>query len=255
MAVKKAKNSSKRVIAIFVIFIIVIGVVASIFLVFQSKNTRKPVYYDFGKALAEGIDVSEHNSKIDWDTVKKSQDFAFIRVGYRGYGTGKLLVDKCAQENLRGANNVNLPIGVYFYSQATDEKEARQEARLALKQLKHYDIQLPVVIDFEYACDEDGNLAGRLFEADNSPETNAKIINAFCDEVADEGYIPGVYASSSVLFSDIDTKKLSENIVIWVADYNSEVSYKVEYDIWQYSKTGSVEGVDSEMVNLNYLYN
>lgn len=255
MTAKKAKSNSKKAVVISVIIALVIGVVTSVCLISQAKNKDKPVYYDFGKSLAQGIDVSEHNKKIDWKKVKKSQDFAFIRVGYRGYGTGELLVDKRAEENLKGANKANLPVGVYFYSQATNEKEARQEARLALKQLRHHDIQLPVVIDFEYACDNDGNRAGRLYEAHNTPKANADIINAFCKVVADEGYIPGVYASSSVFFRDIDTKKLSKDIVIWVADYNAEVSYKVRYDIWQYSKTGSVDGVESKAVDLDYWYN
>ena len=77
---------------------------------------------------AKGIDVSDNNGKIDWEMVKETQDFAFIRVGYRGYGNGEIVEDKYARENLKNAEKAGIPVGVYFYTQALDEKEAEKEA-------------------------------------------------------------------------------------------------------------------------------
>lgn len=222
--------------------------------ILSSKQHVRSIDYDFGKSVANGIDVSEHNKDIDWHKVSKSVDFAFIRIGYRGYGTGEIYEDKLASRNFRAANKAGIPVGAYFYSQATNEKEAVEEAKFAIKHLRHYDIQLPVIIDFEYAADENGNRTGRLYEAHNSRDDNAKLINAFCKTIEQAGYTSGVYASSSVYFGSINTKKLTSTALLWVADYNDEVSYDVRYDVWQYSKTGKCDGVSSEAVDLDYWY-
>ena len=131
--------------------------------------------YDFGKDRARGYDLSEHNGKIDWQALKDEVDFVFIRVGYRGYGTGKICTDKCAKD-------------------------------------------LPVVIDYEYPIDENGDNTGRMWEASLSKAECTKTIKAFCEKIEKFGYIPGVYASSYLYDNDINTKKLPKSTVVSVAD-------------------------------------
>ena len=111
-----------------------------------------------------------------------------------------------------------------------------------------------MVIDFEYAYDDNGDIAGRLFEANLTNEQSTSLINAFCQTVEDAGYQSGIYASASVYQRNINTNKLNENAVIWVAQYANEITYSDNFDIWQYSKTGTLDGIGSKYVDLNYWY-
>lgn len=239
-----------------IIAMLLVAVVAAVCIITHNKATPKPEApaYIFNKDIAEGIDVSEHNGRVNWNKVKEQYDFAFIRVGYRGYAKGNICEDKYAKSNIKGASKAGVPFGVYFYTQAITTKEAENEAEYLLDIIRHYDVKLPVMLDFEYATNSSGNTAGRLKEAHLSPQQSAEIINAFCSVIGEKGYTYGVYASSSMLKFNIATKALDKNAVIWVADYNSSVSYKVDYSIWQYSKTGKSDAVSSKYVDLNYWY-
>lgn len=252
---KNIKDKSKlNIPALAVIGIIILAVIISVIAVAASKGSRPDGMYQFNQSVANGIDVSEHNGEIDWEKVKETQDFAFIRVGYRGYGNGEIYEDKYAADNLKNANKAKIPVGVYFYTQAVTAEEAEDEADFVYDIIKKYNIDLPVMIDFEYPIDSDGNAVGRLVESDNDLNKNAEIINSFVEKLEKKGYTAGVYASSSVLHNKISMKKLKKSAVAWVADYNDKVTYDVDYTIWQYSETGSVDGVSSKYVDLNYWY-
>ena len=252
---KNIKDKSKlNIPALAVIGIIILAVIISVIAVAASKGSRPDGLYQFNQSVANGIDVSEHNGEIDWEKVKETQDFAFIRVGYRGYGNGEIYEDKYAADNLKNANKAKIPVGVYFYTQAVTAEEAEDEADFVYDIIKKYNIDLPVMIDFEYPIDSDGNAVGRLVESDNDLNKNAEIINSFVEKLEKKGYTAGVYASSSVLHNKISMKKLKKSAVAWVADYNDKVTYDVDYTIWPYSETGRVHGVSSKYVDLNYWY-
>ncbi len=252
----KTKKKLRIDIKIIIAAVAAIALISSIIAISSanSRSRHNENLYSFGKAVADGIDVSEHNGKIDWNKVKDEKDFAFIRVGYRGYGSGDIFEDKYARDNLKGANEAGIPAGVYFYSQAISEKEAEKEADFVHNIIKKYDIDLPVIIDFEYPIDSDGNATGRLTEAQLDKDTNTDIINAFLTRIEKKGYCSGVYASSSVFAHRINTNNLNESSILWVADYNSKVTFDVDYTVWQYSETGSCDGVSSKYVDLNYWY-
>ena len=98
-----------------------------------------------------GIDVSEHQGKIDWKEVRAAGfDFAFIRIGYRGYSIGEIFTDELARENLAGAKAAGFDVGVYFYAQAISTEEALEEAQWCLEFLSGEALDLPVVYDWEY---------------------------------------------------------------------------------------------------------
>lgn len=251
---KKIFGDNGNISAVIVIAVIIIAVIASSVAVWQNGKRPPQEIYDFGKKTAHGIDVSEHNGNIDWSKVRESKDFAFIRVGYRGYGNGKVLEDKLARKNLKGAEKAKIPFGVYFYTQAVNEKEAREEANFVYKIIRHYNVSLPVIIDFEYPADSSGKATGRVVDAANDRLANTKIINAFINELQDKGYVSGLYASSSVMHNNISMKDIDKEAFVWVADYNKKVTYKLNYNIWQYSDKGKCDGVESEFVDLNYWY-
>lgn len=256
MAVKNRKsktvNVNPRILISAFSAILVLALIITVASLQKPANRKSDV--DFGKDVAAGIDVSEHNGDINWDKVKEEFDFAFIRVGYRGYEKGNIAEDKNAKENMKGAKKSDVPFGVYFYTQAVTEEEASQEAEFLIDKIKHYPVSLPVIIDFEYAFGSDGMPAGRLNEANLTPAEKAEVINAFFSVVKKNGYSYGLYASSSMLYSEIETSLLDEDAVIWVADYNNRVTYDVDYTVWQYTKTGKSDAVSSEYVDMNYWY-
>ncbi len=204
--------------------------------------------------LQHGIDVSYHNGKINWEKVKADGiDFAIIRVAYRGYENGALRVDTEAVENMKNANAAGIPIGVYIFSQAISAAEARQEADFIVNNIRGYQIDLPVVLDFEYVATG----VGRLYKAKLSKSAATSVCTAFCDRVKALGYTPMVYASKTMYEDKTYAADVSQEYSIWMAHYNNSTSYGGEYEYWQYTSKGKVDGVktkDNPYVDLNYRY-
>ncbi len=201
-----------------------------------------------------GIDVSYHNGTIDWEKAKADGvEFAIIRVAYRGYENGKLKVDTQAYNNMKNANAAGVPIGVYIFSQAVSAKEAKQEADFIVKNIKGYKIDLPVVLDFEYVATG----VGRLYKAKLSKSAGTSVCNAFCNRVKALGYTPMVYASKSMYEDKTYAADISQSYPIWMAHYNNSTSYEGEYEYWQYTSKGKVDGIktkDNPYTDLNYRY-
>ena len=204
-------------------------------------------YFDADGVLSSkvGIDVSTFQGTIDWNKVKAAGiDFALIRVGYRGYGTAKLMMDVYFERNLQGATAAGIDCGVYFFTQAITEAEAREEAQYTLKAIQGYKVSYPVIIDTEYITTNDGVPRANGLSA--SVRTN--VVNAFCDEVRKAGYYPMVYADKNWLTNHLESERLTADV--WLAQYNSTVTYAGEYKIWQYTSAGRVNGI-STAVDMN----
>ena len=93
-----------------------------------------------------GIDVSEfQGGDIDWKQVKDSGiEFVIVRVGYRAYGeSGELVKDAMFEQNIEGALEAGLEVGVYFFSQAITPGEAVEEAEFVLDLIRPYKINRP----------------------------------------------------------------------------------------------------------------
>ena len=132
-----------------------------------------------GYTIEKVIDVSRHNGTIDWAKVASSGiKYAIIRVGYRGYGSeGAINIDSNFSANIKGAINAGLKVGVYFYTQATNETEARAEADFVLENIIGYDLALPVAFDCEFASDKNG-YTGRFYEANLSKSQTSALLRA-----------------------------------------------------------------------------
>ena len=246
----KLNRKSLTLLGVCAVILLIIGIISAV----SHRSSGKPQFFSGNGAYVEGIDVSRYNGDIDWDVVADTVDFAIIRVGYRGYGNGEIGEDANYDVNLANANKAKIPVGVYFYSQAVTVEEAEEEAQLAIDLIKPYKIKLPVFIDFEFPLDSDRKRTGRLSDADLSGKETAEIINAFCRKVKSAGYYAGVYASSSVLNFEIKVSDLDSDIYIWVADYNERVTYLGQYDLWQYTKSGQCDGVNSKYTDRDRWY-
>lgn len=198
-----------------------------------------------------GIDVSYYQQNIDWDKVKAAGvEYAIIRVGYRGYGNGRLVQDTNFYTYIEGAKKAGLKVGVYFYTQAINTTEAREEAQFVLERIEDYDLELPVYYDIE-SVDYD---TGRLDSANLSKSQKTALCTAFAETIEAAGFKAGVYANMSWLTYQIDGEALGEEYPIWLAHYTTNTSYSGEFSMWQYTGSGSVNGVQRTYVDINVLY-
>ena len=188
-----------------------------------------------------GIDVSKWQGNIDWSQASSAVSFAIIRCGFRG-SSGNIAVDPKFGQNIQGAKANGVRVGVYFYSIAMNEAQAVEEASLAVQQVSQYGgVSLPIYIDME----DSRQLALSQAERD-------AIVMAFCRTVQNSGYSAGVYANKNWLTNYL-TPSSYGGISIWVAQYNTQCTYKGRYDIWQYSSKGSIPGIGGN-VDLNTSY-
>lgn len=210
-----------------------------------------------GRTILTGIDVSQWQGNIDWARVKASGiDYAFIRVGYRGYGSAGTLnastKDTYFDTNMQGAIDAGIHVGVYIFSQAITVAEAQEEARYLLDYLGTYNVTLPLVMDYEYASDSP--TGGRIKTAKLSKAQATEICMAFCDTIAEAGYTPMVYANKSMLEDQMNPADLTaKGYRIWLANYTTQTQYGGTYDFWQYSSKGTVDGISGN-VDMNYYY-
>lgn len=182
-----------------------------------------------------GIDVSSHQQTIDWQAVADSGiEFAIIRVGYRGYESGQLNPDTRMQENYDGAKAAGLKVGAYIFSQAITVEEAVEEAKYILEAIKDWEIDMPVVFDWEHKKE------GRTLNLDSQIVTDCAI--AFCDLVREAGYEPMVYFNQELAKTLLDLTELRE-YPFWLAMYADAMTYPYKVDFWQYSDEGEVPGI------------
>jgi GH25 family lysozyme M1 (1,4-beta-N-acetylmuramidase) len=196
-----------------------------------------------------GIDVSKWNKEIDWQQVKEAgAEFAIIRVGYRGRTSGSLVEDPYFRANIRGAIAAEIPVGVYFFTQAITILEAVEEASMVISMVADYQLDYPIFIDSE------GSGAGGLGRADGlAKEQRTDITRAFLETARSAGYNVGVYAARNWLHDQLDTERLSEYIV-WLAEYRDIPLYTGYYQMWQYSSRGRLAGIEGYVdMNLSYL--
>ena len=195
-----------------------------------------------------GIDVSEYQEKIDWAAVKAGGfDFAFIRIGYRGYTNGEIFPDDLARENLAGARAAGIDVGVYFYSQAVSPEEAAAEARWCLEFLGSEMLDLPLVYDWEYVSP-----SARTGSMDKAAVTACA--QTFCQAIESAGYQPMLYFNTHIARDLLDLPALRQ-YPFWLAQYKDQMDYPYQVDFWQYTEEGSVPGIEGNVdIDLMFLY-
>ncbi len=210
----------------------------------DADGTETNVLLSDGASIL-GIDVSKWNRDIDWNRVKaQGVDYTIIRCGYRGSRNGYLIEDPYFEQNIKGALDAGVRVGVYFFTQAKTAAEGVEEASMVLSLIRDYELSFPLYIDTE------GAGGGR---ADNlSVEERTAAVRAFCETVESAGYTAGIYASKSWFTGRLDMEKLS-GYSIWLAQYSSRATYDGVYDMWQYTSAGKLDGI-STLVDLDLSY-
>lgn len=194
-----------------------------------------------------GIDVSRYQGEIDWVKVREiGVEFAIIRVGGRTYsGNGEIYSDTNAQKNYAGAKAAGVKVGAYFFAQAINVAEAREEAAYVLDAIEGWDVEMPVVYDWEYV-----NSQARTAKVDIA--TLTECTRAFCEIIEDAGYEAMVYFNPTHQESRVDLEQLME-YKFWLAMYSDRMTYPYHIDMWQYTDQGVIPGIEGPVdINLYF---
>lgn len=216
----------------------------------QPSEPVEPVYINFNDVVKKyknkntriGIDLSSFQGDVDFKKLKKAGvEFVMIRVGgTKGIDTD-YFVDTKFKSNIEQANRYGIDAGIYFYSYAASVEDAKQDAKWVIKQIKKYDIQLPIAFDWEnwkYYNDYHLSFFGLTSMAE-----------AFVDEVEKAGYQGMIYSSKTYL----ENMWMPLEDDIWLAHYTDQTTYQGSYKMWQMCEDGQVDGVD-HLVDIDILY-
>lgn len=203
--------------------------------------------YEFDDVIGiAGIDVSAFQPVIDWEQVKQAGiEFAMIRQGYRGYSTGKLDLDACFLSHMDGALAAGLDVGVYFFSQALTPEEALEEAEYVITWLEGYEINYPVVFDWE-------EVEGPARTDEMNMLALTACAEAFCKRIEEAGYEAAVYFNQAYGYEQLNLVSLRE-YDFWLAEYAPTPTFAYDFSIWQYTNEGAVPGIDGP-VDLNICF-
>ncbi len=208
---------------------------------FSVDERGRLTYEKDGKRARAGIDVSTHQKEIDWQAVAADGvEFAMLRLGHRGYSEGGLFLDQTIERNLRGALVAGLEVGVYFFSQAVTPKEAEEEADYVLSALGGQELTFPVAFDWESIPGDEARTDG----LDGEEMTRCAI--AFCERIKNAGYRPAVYFNQTQGYLHYDLRDLTD-YDLWLAEYDPAPDFYYHFDLWQYSHTGRVDGIQGDV--------
>ena len=215
----------------------------------SNQSTSKKVT-EFSDVIAEyktdnteiGIDISHWQGDVDFDKLKDAGvEFVFIRVGTAKGIDGEYVLDKKFEQNIKRANEVGIPVGIYFYSYANTNKRATEDAVWILDQIKDYKIDLPIAFDWEnWSSFNDFHIS--FFGLTDAA-------NTFLNVFKDEGYEGLLYSSKNYL----EEIWLETDYPIWLAHYTKKTNYEGDYKFWQICNNGHVDGIDGDVdIDIRY---
>ena len=212
-------------------------------------NDRNEMEYQVNGTVesVKGIDLSRYQGEVDWAKVAADGvDYAMIRVGIRGYGTGEIVLDDTLDTNMMGATYEGIDVGAYFFTQAISEEEAIEEANAVIEALAPYNVTYPVAIDVEDVNDSEARTANL------TAQQRTDYVIAFCETLEAAGYTPMIYGNLKTFCDMLEMERLND-YEKWFAFYDSYVYFPYEISMWQYTDSGSVNGIEGN-VDLNITF-
>lgn len=194
-----------------------------------------------------GIQVNSQKGEIDWTQVAQSGvDFAMVRVGWRQYDSGRIMLDETFEANIQGATAAGLPVGVYFFSKAITDAEAEEEATFVLEQIRDYQISYPVAVIWEYDRKDDGTIdeSRRTVRCNGDQVTG--FIDTFCGKMSAAGYDTAYLCDKTMGYESLDLSRLS-GYDMWYSEFQPAPSFRYAYTMWQYTDAGEVPGISQNV--------
>ena len=198
-------------------------------------------YMENGRKISYvGVDISKHTGKVYFPSLKAAGvDYVMIRLGSRGYTTGQITLDENFKENIEGAIEAQLDVGIYFYSQAVSQDEAVQEANFVVQNLEPYraHVKYPVAFNMGFVSNDKSRIEGL------SREDKTTVTISFLDAVRASGYVPMIYGDKEWLLKEVDLTKL-QDYDVWLSQEEEIPDYPYRYAMWQYNTDGVLNGID-----------
>jgi len=190
-----------------------------------------------------GLDISKWQGDIDFNKLLENNvEFVMLRVGYqKDFNSDTNIIDPYFYNNIKKLNELDIPVGVYFYSYATTTKEAHEQALWVLNKIKDYNISLPIVFDFE-SWDKFSTLKLSLHDINEISKT-------FLSTIKVNGYDAMNYSSKFYLENIWNINEYP----VWLANYTSKTEYTGDYVMWQLCNNGKIDGINGN-VDIDVLY-
>ena len=208
-----------------------------------------PSYYENDQKISHlGVDISEFQGDVDFQALKDAgAEFVMLRIGGRFYGDkSSIYQDDAFDTYYEQANAAGLKVGAYFFSQAISAEDAREEANFAITKLDGKALSYPIAFDWENIADDEArtdNVTGDQLTA---------IAEAFCDTIDAAGYRSIVYSNTSQMFIMYDFETMKD-YDFWLADYREFPTMYYKFDMWQYTKEGTIDGIEGTVdLNLSF---
>lgn len=199
-----------------------------------------------GLARYTVLDISQYQGDIDWDELAKEGLYGVIlRLGLYSVSLGRNRVDDKVEEYYKEAKKRGLNVGMYYYSVATSEQRAADEAAFVMEAIENHSWKL----DLPFYYDAEAPLM------QNKGGANIRLYaETFCGALEKAGYRVGIYASTSWIYDYYEGYPLLNNRSLWVADYRGYCGYSGDHDMWQYSDKAKVDGIPYGYADINVLY-
>lgn len=204
-------------------------------------NGQMEYFVDGEKNSWLGVDLSKSSGDVDFDALHSNGvDFVMLRLGSRGYESGLLTLDESFENNIAKAQGAGLEVGVTFFSQALNVKEAVEEAEFVIQNLAPYKISYPVAFDMEYIAND----KARIDILDEDQKTQAA--EAFLREVEKEGYRGILYGNKSWLLGELVPDKLLRDYDVWLLDPSPVPDYPYQFKMWKYAVNQDIPGIENK---------
>ena len=188
-----------------------------------------------------GIDVSDIQGIIDWSLVAQD-DVQFAIIKAVGQTNAGIYISNYWEDNYKGAKDNGIKVGAYLYTYAFNEAEADEELTFLFNALKGKSFEYPIFVDVE----------DNLLPQNCTTEEITNTVKYLCAKISEKGYYPAIYTYSNFAKNHLNMDELAE-YDLWIADYTGSVTYQGNYDMWQYSSSGSVNGIDGNCdMNVSY---
>ena len=207
------------------------------------KTLFSDIIKEYKSANTEiGLDISEWQGVVDFEKLKNAGvEFVILRVGSTRGINGDYFLDSKFTENIKKANEANMPVGIYFYSYANNKAKAIKDAEWVLDQIKDYKVDLPIAFDWEnWSFYKEFNLS--FFGLTD-------MANSFLNVFKSHGYDGMLYSSKTYL----EQIWLETDYPTWLAHYTKKTNYAKDYSYWQLCSNGKVDGINGDVdINIRY---
>jgi len=190
------------------------------------------------KTRLQGVDVSHYQPTVDWDAVKATASFVFIKATDSTNG-----VDPRFSSHWSGAKKAGIPRGAYHFFHP--KRDVKAQVANFVKHVSPDPGELPVVVDVEEFKDEYLN---------SDCETLAGMVKEFTQGVEKAlGYKPIIYTNHETWKTSFCGHPHFLDHPLWLAQYTAHPTEPKmpegwkQWHFWQYTESGKVQGIPGQV--------